>query len=89
MALEETKQNTVEITKANEQKESNDVSKENFSMPELSDIKEEKKEEPKVERKVERVVYKRTPQAKTNITVIRGTQRSEVSVKDEPAVIRK
>lgn len=52
--------------------------------------KEAKKEEPKVERKVvERVVYKRTPQAKTNITVIRGTQRSEVSVKDEPTVIRK
>jgi hypothetical protein len=45
VALEETKQNTVEITKANEQKESNDVSKENFSMPELSDIKEEKKKE--------------------------------------------
>ena len=45
VALEETKQNTVEINKANEQKESNDVSKENFSMPELSDIKEEKKEE--------------------------------------------
>jgi pilus assembly protein CpaB len=56
---------------------------------ELVAKKEEKKEEPKVERKVERVVYKRTPQAKTNITVIRGTQRSEVSVKDEPTVIRK
>ena len=56
---------------------------------ELVAKKEEKKEEPKVERKVERVVYKRTPQAKTSITVIRGTQTSTVSVKDEPTVIKK
>jgi pilus assembly protein CpaB len=57
---------------------------------ELVAKKDEKKEAPKkVERKVERVVYKRTPQAKTNITVIRGTQRSTVSVKDEPKVIKK
>ena len=51
--------------------------------------KKEKKEEPKVERKVERVVYRRTPQAKTNITVIRGTKQSTVSVKDEPQIIKK
>ena len=51
--------------------------------------KEEKKEEPKVERKIDRVVYKSAPAAKTNITVIRGTQQSTVSVTDEPRVIKK
>ena len=56
---------------------------------ELVAKQEEKKEEPKVERKIERVVYKSAPAAKTNITVIRGTQRSTVSVKDEPSVIKK
>lgn len=57
---------------------------------ELVAKQEEKKEAPKKEeRKIERVVYKSAPAPKANITVIRGTKTSTVSVKDEPKVIKK
>ena len=42
-----------------------------------------------VAKPVERVIYRSTPGNKTNITVIRGTNRETVSLKSEPKVIRR
>jgi len=60
---------------------------------ELVAKKEEKLEEKPVEKPaakpVTRVIYKPTSSNKTNITVIRGTSRETVSLKNEPTVIKR